>query len=352
MWRKALQTAKSIQGSAVNMSYAGIADHSAPVYRKLIEGHWVKSEFSQLANNDGSFNLCERILYLMDMLQEDIKAVQRYKIQFRALLAQILNVRPIIMFIEDFLACGIDDGSRKKVKNYLLTFFELLSKTKKEVLARHSKKSIFQSTGSKSSLKNFNNKMTQLATSFQEIVTKMHTVLKCATCTPPKQLPSYATFITAPIQPRYDDSAYETIKFDSIDFNEIGAVKSGKGDRHVGQILEAAEAKLEEGKSAEALEDLVNLETNSIGALSPEDKALASFLKAKAHAKLHHHQEAVQALNEASGAGVITSSMIQDSAFATLKGNADFNKMQSSWQTIAPGRMPSKFILSIYHSSF
>lgn len=339
MWRKALQTAQSIQGSAVNLSYAGIADHSAPVYRKLIESHWVKSEFSQLANNDGSYNMCERILYLMDMLQEDVKSVQRYKMQFRALLANILNVRPIIMFVQDFLASGMDDKSRGQLKNYLLTFFELLSKTKKEVVARHSKKSMLQSRNSKSSLKAFNKKMASLACDYHNICGLMNRTLRSAKNQPPTNLPSYASFCTAmPITPKYDESAFKTLKFNEIDFKSLSASSSGKQSsesKHVSQLLEAAEIKLEEGKAREALEDLENLDKNSVGALSPEDVALAAFLKAKAHAKLHHHKEAVQALGDAKGAGVVNSAMMQDKAFATLKNNSEFAAMQNSWQTSA-----------------
>ena len=336
MWKKAIQTAQSISGAAVNMSYAGIADHSAPVYRKLIESHWVKSEFSQMACNDGSYKMCERILYLMDMLQEDVKAVLRYKMQFRAILVNILNIRPIIAFTQDFLAAGMDEKSRKNLKNYLLTLFELLSKTKKEVVARHHKKSMIQNRNAKSSLKAFNKKMTSLACELHNVCGLLNRTLKSAKCTPPN-VPSYASFCAMPVTPKYDESAFKTLKFNQLDFNSIGkeSEKKSAADRHVSQILDHAETKLEEGKAAEALEDLQNLEKNSIGALSEEDKALASFLMAKAHAKLHHHKEAIAALNEAKGAGVINSTMIQDSAFKSLKNYSEFSQMQNAWQTSA-----------------
>lgn len=315
------------------MSYAGIADHSGPVYRKLIEGHWVKSQMSQVNSNDGSFNLCERILYLMDMLQEDVKAVRRYKIQFRAILGNILNVRPIIMTIEDYLGCGVDDGSRSKLKNSLLTFFDLMSKTRKEVVARHSKKSMLQNQNSKSSLKAFNEKMTKLASNFQDCVKVLHETLQKARCVPPTQIQNQYAWAPAPTLPRYDTSAYQRVQFKSINFFEMGSKPQKGQSPHVSQMLEEAELMLEGGKVEQALRVLTQLESGSsvVGQLSAEDKALASFLKAKAHAKLHHHQEAVQALEAAKGTGMMSSNMMQDSAFGTLKNNADFTKMQQQW---------------------
>merc|ERR1712137_74398 len=332
---KTVQKAQSLQGSAANMSYAGIADHSSIVYRKLIERHWVMSESSNSAANDGTFNMCESILYLMDMLQEDVKAVRRYKIQFRALLANILEVRPIILIMEDFLASGVDGKTRNMLNNGLTWVFEQLNKTKKEVLARHSKKSMLQSQGSKSSLKSFNQMMTRLASDLQSTVDTLHRALSSAKLegnTAPAYMSQFSWADTPPL-PKYDSSAYQRVKFRSIDFSSMGGKPKGDSSVHVSQMLEEAEDLLENGKTEAALRVLESLDSGNlvVGSLTAEDKALASFLKAKAHAKLHHHQEALQALSDASSTGMMNNSMMQDAAFGTLKNNAGYAALAQQW---------------------
>merc|ERR1712137_282129 len=323
MWKKTVQMAQSIQGSAANMSYAGIADHSSIVYRKLIERHWVMSESSNSAANDGTFNMCESILYLMDMLQEDVKAVRRYKIQFRALLANILEVRPIILIMEDFLASGVDGKTRNMLNNGLTTFFEQLNKTKKEVLARHSKKSMLQSQGSKSSLKSFNQMMTRLANDLQSTVDILHRALSSAKLegnTAPAYMSQFSWADTPPL-PKYDSSAYQRVKFRSIDFSSMGGKPKGDSSVHVSQMLEEAEDLLENGKTEAALRVLESLDSGNlvVGSLTAEDKALASFLKGNAGYAALAQQWASANSNQASN----NASMLSNFERHTLSGLFD-----------------------------
>ena len=89
-----------MKGAAVSMQYAGIADHGSPKYKRVIEKLWVKAAPS--GEKSESYSLCEILLYLIDMLQEDIKSVLRYKVQFRAFLSELLKTRPLLQVTEGF----------------------------------------------------------------------------------------------------------------------------------------------------------------------------------------------------------------------------------------------------------
>ena len=77
------------------------------------------------------------------------------------------------------------------------------------------------------------------------------------------------------------------------------------------------------------IEQIENQST-SLGSLSEEDSAHASFLKAKVHAKLHHHAEALKALENVKNSGMMNRTIMQDAAFLTLKNDSAFNAMQQS----------------------
>jgi hypothetical protein len=80
------------------LNYGGLQDHSTPIYRKKIEAHWIKSQIAKAGSNDGAFDLCDQILFLTDLLQEEIKAVRRYKPQFRAILSEVIKVIIFLIF--------------------------------------------------------------------------------------------------------------------------------------------------------------------------------------------------------------------------------------------------------------
>jgi len=175
--------------------------------------------------------------------------------------------------------------------------------------------------------------MTSLACNFQDCVKMLHDSLVNARCAANSSVQQAYAWAPPPSLPHYDQAAYGRVQFKSINFFEMGSKPQKGQSPHVSQMIEEAETLLEGGKVEQALRVLQQLESGSsvVGQLSAEDKALASFLTAKAHAKLHHHQEAVQALEQAKGTGMMSSNMMQDSAFGTLKNNADFTRMQQQW---------------------
>jgi len=91
---------QSLQNSAAGMQYAGLADHSSNVYRKLIEQNWTR--YLVLKNNASSYNLyelAEQSLIIIDMVTEAVKGVRSYKPQFRAAVAQIILVTFFLFYL-------------------------------------------------------------------------------------------------------------------------------------------------------------------------------------------------------------------------------------------------------------
>ena len=319
------------------MAYAGLADHSSLVYKKIVENHYVKSQFAH-ANGDNAFGLCEQLLYLIDMLQEDIKAVQRYKIQFRSILIHVINSRNLITIVQDYLAAGMDNASRKNINQALLEYFEVLTNLKKEIVSRCSKKNILQKSG-KSALKSFNTTMTKLCQSLQQPCDSLHNTMRSARLDPNNKVSQELSWVSVPKPQPYNASSYN-IKFTSINFQELGEQSSkDKDNNHVSKVLEIAEMMIEDGKNEAALQVLNNLASgNTVGSLSDDEAGYAAFLTAKVHAKLHNHAEALKALQSVSNAGVMNKSIMQDAAFNSIRNMGEFGALQKKFdQNSAPG---------------
>ena len=330
VWLQAIQKAKSVANSAVSLQYAGIADHSSPVYKSKIETHYVKSQFSS-STGDDAFRLCDQLLLVIDMVQEDVKSVRRYKVQFRAIIANVIKSRQLVAKIQDYLAFGVDAKSREALSTQLKGYYELLSKLKKEVLARKQKKKIGQ-RGEKASLKAFSQNMTKLCLSLQNACDALHNTMKGAKLEA-NQSEEIFSWVSVPTPEAYNSSSYD-VAYSDINFADLAKKSEAKaGEKsHVSTLLEAAEVMIEEGKNEEALKVLEQIEnqSTSLGSLSEEDSAHASFLKAKVHAKLHHHAEALKALENVKNSGMMNSTIMQDAAFLTLKNDSAFNAMQQS----------------------
>lgn len=324
-----MQKAQSVGNSIAGMKFAGLADHSCPTYRKLVESYWIKSELASRTSRDGSFGLCELILYLIDGIQEDVKAVVRYKTQFRALLAQILALRPMVEMIEDFLAYGISDIAQMAVKGNLIKLLELLKSTRKQVVLRHQQKSGFRAFGSERSLIVFTKQMNSLAAKFQKVVDQLHKIFVYNDCILPS--PDFSMHGDwEPIStPTYDSTPYSHIHFTSIDFDAIFSeqlaqkrAKKTLAPNHVSVLLEEAEILTEQGKLVEAKEKLSEIDSGEhLGLLTNQDRALFQFLKAKINAKLMHHDEALKALEEISNSGIISSNILESKTFQQLESS-------------------------------
>ena len=82
----------SIQGSGKDLQYYGIADHSGPVYRTIIEENWSRHTVLQTKSESASVvALGDTILLIADMITESVKGVRRYKPQFRSVTAYVIK---------------------------------------------------------------------------------------------------------------------------------------------------------------------------------------------------------------------------------------------------------------------
>lgn len=83
----------SIQGSGKDLQYYGLADHSGPVYRTIIEENWSRyTAIAKSGQNNEIGAVGDNALLIVDMLTETIKGVRRYKPQFRAIVAYAIKV--------------------------------------------------------------------------------------------------------------------------------------------------------------------------------------------------------------------------------------------------------------------
>mmetsp|Transcript_70261 Transcript_70261/g.106292 ORF Transcript_70261/g.106292 Transcript_70261/m.106292 type:complete len:245 (+) Transcript_70261:157-891(+) len=88
----------------------------------------------------------------------------------------------------------------------------------------------------------------------------------------------------------------------------------------IGLMLDSAEEMIDEGELQMALEFLLNMpKTMEVQKyMNDEQKATYSFLTAKCHAKLHHHQEAMAALKQLATCPSATDELIEDEDFTEL----------------------------------
>lgn len=153
------------------------------------------------------------------------------------------KVRPVIEALQDYFGGGVDATSRTKLKDLLLRYFECLSKLRKQVIARHSKKSVLQSAG-KNSQKTFNEKMTKTARAFQAVSDGLNLTLKNAQLTPPnRSLYAWAEVETVT---KWTGANYD-VNFNGIDFFAISAATKAKAGEvtHVSKLIESCETLVE-----------------------------------------------------------------------------------------------------------
>lgn len=336
------------------MKYAGLGDHSCPVYRKLIEGYWIKSELASHSTQEGLFGICELILYLIDTIQEDVKGVVRYKAQFRALLAQILGIRPMIEMIESFLAYGINEFAQKLAKQNLLKLTKLLKEARKHIVLRHTQKTGFKNIGFTRSLTQITKSMSHLASKFQKVIGELHSIFSsdCIDHDPSNQIEGWDNE-GCNVAPVYDVSFYNQIDFCSIDFESIYREQlklrkekedANKAINHVSTLLEDAENLTELGKLEEANEKLLSIESgNNLGSLPANDYASFTLLKAKVNAKLQHHDEAKKALEDISKNGVLSSCILDDEVFKNVFQTAELDNIREHWNSHLTGKQKQNF---------
>lgn len=152
----------------------------------------------------------------------------------------------MIEAVQDYVGGGVDQRSRLKLKELLLTYFESLEKLRKQVVARHSKKSVLQSAA-KNSEKSFNEKMTREAAKFQTVADGLNNTLRSANVVQPSNVSSLYSWAdsSATETTKWDGSQYD-VNFRSVDFFAISAASKVKsGVTHVSRLLEACEAMVE-----------------------------------------------------------------------------------------------------------
>lgn len=99
MIRATIEKAKAAKQACTDMAVGALGDHGTHVYRKHIETHWALYETARASGSQNCFQIMERLIFVLDMAAEDVRAVRRYKAQFRAILAQVIQVTPSLLLL-------------------------------------------------------------------------------------------------------------------------------------------------------------------------------------------------------------------------------------------------------------
>jgi len=326
-WRKAVQDIQAMQESAVGMQYAGIADHSAPVYRRIIEHEYAKYEATRANGSTSAYEICEQAILLIDMIVEGVKGVRRFKPQFRAIVANVIKIKPVIDAVGDYLVF-LEARRKSLIEKSLAELNKLLVSLQKEITSKRKDTSRLQQR--LNSERHFNQSMTKFCVSMQQICNYVHEVLLDVNSTM-----SESVIKTQNVQVKKYDPADYLVEFTSINFSEITRAANSTGSEEIEDIqnsLDAAETYVESGELEKGLQFLTPIADLPafVAYATDEQRATYAFLLAKCHAKLQHQNEALQALQQLSTNKTATVDLMKDDAFTALVNNPAFQTLQTS----------------------
>jgi len=234
--------------------------------------------------------------------------------------ARIINMKPLIDAATDYVVL-MDENQKRISEKALVAINKQLAFLHEEMAARKKDKSILQRRSKHES--QFNKKLSGFCTIMQTNTDALHALLTSLNASFSEDLAQRFGFNIT----KYDPSKYD-IDFDAINFTEICAKalatrRTKDATAEIALMLESAEEMIYEGELEPALQFLDKMpETPNVQRyMTDEQKATFAFLRAKCHAKLHHHTEAMQALEQMATCGAPTGDMIDDEDFDELANN-------------------------------
>ena len=91
-----------MHGAGKDLRHHGLDDHSSKAYKVIIEEAWSRYQAQQGVSTT-VVSVAETILAVIDMLIATVPSVKRYKPQFKAIIAPILNVNTFFLRIKIIL---------------------------------------------------------------------------------------------------------------------------------------------------------------------------------------------------------------------------------------------------------